>query len=97
MNALVIAQAVISVAIVVVLVGIARAQRETQRLYDVAKAQTQRGAAYRVLEAARRSRADESEANAMVAAAEEAVKRAEDRLPRRSKNTRAYFASKKTS
>ncbi len=94
MNVLVIAEADISVAIVVAAVMTGRRLFENERLYDVAQALVRCVAADHALQAARLSRADESEANAMVAAAEEALKRAEARLPRRSKNTRAYFASK---
>lgn len=62
------------------------------RFVNVTRAQNQRGAAYRALEAAYRSGAAPSQAQADVAAAEEAVRQAEARLPRRSKHTRDYFA-----
>lgn len=67
---------------------------ETQRFHDVTMAQNQRRNAYDALTAAYRSGADPSLAKTAVAVAEALVEEAEARLPRRSKNTRGYFAAK---
>ncbi|MCW2768172.1 MAG: hypothetical protein JWO11_4131 [Nocardioides sp.] len=72
----------------------ARNVHATSRLMDVTRAQNQRAEANWALTAAYRAKADPGPAKADVAAAEEAVRRAESRLPRRSKSTRAYFAGK---
>lgn len=66
----------------------------SQRFHQVTMAQWRRASAYRALTTAFLSRADPGPAKADVAAAEDAVRAAEVKLPRRSRATRTYFASK---
>jgi hypothetical protein len=94
MDVLLIAEVVVFAASAIAICLAIRNLFETQRFHDVTAAQNQRANAYRALAAAKRRGADLSTANTAVVVAEALVKDAEARLPRRSKNTRAYFASK---
>ncbi|MDH2424778.1 hypothetical protein [Sphaerisporangium sp. TRM90804] len=75
---------------------IARRLRANDRLIDVVEAQQRRETAHHALGAAYRTEADPAAAKAAVAEAQEAVRKAEARLPV-GRWTREYFASKEAS